>query len=49
MKLVLMGDLHYHEIDETIPGWLEARNEFYETLLGRFLDLEGDAHISLGI
>ncbi|MGQ7886010.1 metallophosphoesterase family protein [Paenibacillus sp. WC2504] len=48
MKLVVMGDLHYHEINETIPGWLEARNEFYETLLGRFLELEGDAHISLG-
>lgn len=48
MKLVLMGDLHYHEIDETIPGWLEARNAFYQTFLNRFLEVEGDAHISLG-
>ncbi|MDF2963636.1 MAG: metallophosphoesterase [Paenibacillus sp.] len=48
MKLVLMGDLHYHEIDETIPGWLEARNDFYQTFLTRFLELEADAHISLG-
>jgi Icc protein len=48
MKLVLMGDLHYHQIDEAIPGWLEARNHFYQTFLGRFLELEGDAHISVG-
>jgi Icc protein len=48
MKLVLMGDLHYHEVDETIPGWLEARTAFYQTLLGRFLDLDADFHISLG-
>lgn len=48
MRLVLMGDLHYHEIDETIPGWLEARNDFYRTFLERFLELEADAHISLG-
>jgi hypothetical protein len=31
MKLVIMGDLHYHEIDETVPGWLEARSHFYQT------------------
>ncbi|ULL16226.1 metallophosphoesterase [Paenibacillus sp. H1-7] len=48
MRLVLMGDLHYHEIDETIPGWLEARDDFYRIFLDRFLELEGDAHISLG-
>lgn len=48
MKIVVMGDLHYHEADETIPGWMEARNEFYRTFLGRFLELEADVHISLG-
>jgi 3',5'-cyclic-AMP phosphodiesterase len=48
MKLVLMGDLHYHQIDETVPGWLEARTHFYETFLGRFLDFDADSHISLG-
>lgn len=48
MKLVLMGDLHYHEIDKSIPGLLEARTAFYNTLLGRFLDMDADLHISLG-
>lgn len=48
MKLVLMGDLHYHEIDEKIPGLLEARTSFYNTILGRFLEIDADLHISLG-
>ncbi|WP_308638279.1 metallophosphoesterase family protein [Paenibacillus silvisoli] len=48
MKLVLMGDLHYHEIDEANPGWQEARAVFYQTMLGRFMDEEGNFHISLG-
>ncbi|HUC93080.1 MAG TPA: metallophosphoesterase [Paenibacillus sp.] len=48
MKLVLMGDLHYHDIDATVAGWREARAAFYETLLGRFLELDADFHISLG-
>lgn len=48
MKLVLMGDLHYHEIDHSIPGLLEARTTFYHTLLERFLDINADLHISLG-
>ncbi|MFC5648660.1 metallophosphoesterase family protein [Paenibacillus solisilvae] len=48
MRLVLMGDLHYHEIDKSIPGLLEARTAFYHTLLGHFLDTDADLHISLG-
>ncbi len=48
MRLVLLGDLHYHEIDKTIPGLPEARTAFYHTLLGRFLDMDADLHISLG-
>ncbi|WP_199615991.1 metallophosphoesterase family protein [Paenibacillus alkalitolerans] len=48
MKLVIMGDLHYHDVDESVTGWFEARNGFYRTLLERFLDLDADAHISLG-
>lgn len=48
MKLILMGDLHYHQADEAVPEWLEARDEFYSILLDRFLELEGDVHISLG-
>jgi len=48
MKLVLMGDLHYHDADRTIPEWVEARDSFYSTLLERFLDIDADAHISLG-
>lgn len=48
MKLVLMGDLHYHAIDDTIPGWLSARNDFYQTFIDRFMEQEADAYISLG-
>ncbi|GGD89578.1 hypothetical protein GCM10010911_55230 [Paenibacillus nasutitermitis] len=48
MRLVLMGDLHYHEIDAAIPGLAEARSVFYNTLLERFLDVEGDLHVSIG-
>ncbi len=48
MKLVLMGDLHFPELDETIPGLADARDGFYRTFLGRFLEMDADAHISLG-
>ena len=48
MRLALLGDLHYHELDKTIPGLLELHTAFYETYLGRFLDTEADYHISLG-
>ncbi|MCQ6557524.1 metallophosphoesterase family protein [Paenibacillus mendelii] len=48
MKLVLMGDLHYHDIEEALPGWSEAREAYYQTVLARFLDMEADFHISLG-
>lgn len=48
MRLILMGDLHYHQADEAEPEWLEARDEFYRILLDRFMKLEGDAHIALG-
>ncbi|UUZ95242.1 metallophosphoesterase [Paenibacillus sp. P25] len=48
MKLALMGDLHYHEVEDAVPGWLEARNDFYRTFLNRFLESEADVHISLG-
>jgi 3',5'-cyclic-AMP phosphodiesterase len=48
MRLVLMGDLHYHNVDGSIPGWRDARDRFYGSLLGKFLDIEADWHISLG-
>lgn len=48
MKLILMGDLHFPELDETIPGLVDARDGFYQTFLGRFLEIDADAHISLG-
>lgn len=48
MKLILMGDLHYHDIDAAVPGLAEARDAFYGALLGRFMDEEADLHISLG-
>jgi Icc protein len=48
MRLVLLGDLHYHEIDHSIPGLLEARTVFYHTMLENFMNMEADLHISLG-
>jgi len=48
VKLVLMGDLHYHDVDASVPEWREARDALYETLVGRFLDVEADYHVSLG-
>ena len=48
MKIVLIGDLHYPAIDETIPGLFEARNEFYGQFIERFLDVNADLHVSVG-
>ncbi|GIQ63317.1 hypothetical protein PACILC2_18850 [Paenibacillus cisolokensis] len=48
MRLMLMGDLHYHDVDPAVPGWAEARDAFYEKLLGYFLETDADLHISLG-
>lgn len=48
MKLVLMGDLHYPAIDETIQGLFEARATFYGKFIERFLKIDADAHVSLG-
>lgn len=48
MKLVLMGDLHYPAIDETINGLFEARANFYDVFIEKFLEMEADLHISLG-
>ncbi|MCJ8014907.1 metallophosphoesterase [Paenibacillus sp. KQZ6P-2] len=48
MKLALLGDLHYHEIDRSIPGLEEARTAFYHHVLEQFLNLDADLYISLG-
>ncbi|MFU1795456.1 metallophosphoesterase family protein [Paenibacillus azoreducens] len=48
MRLALVGDLHYHEIDRSIPGLAEARTAFYRHVLDQFLDLDADLYISLG-
>lgn len=48
MKIALIGDLHYPAIDETIPGLFEARENFYEQFIQRFLDVEADFHVSIG-
>jgi len=48
VRLVIMGDLHYHDTDAAIAGWTEARDRFYETMIEKFLEEEGDFHISLG-
>lgn len=48
MKMVVMGDLHYHEYDETVAELPAAHSAFYESLLNNFLELDADFHISLG-
>jgi len=48
MKIALIGDLHYPQIDNTIPGLPEAREAFFQTFIENFLEMEADFHISLG-
>ncbi|WP_227522023.1 metallophosphoesterase family protein [Bacillus solitudinis] len=48
MKLVVMGDLHYSAIDENVQGLFEARATFYGKFIERFLEIDADAHVSLG-
>ncbi len=48
MRLALLGDLHYHEIDRSIPGLAEARDAFYRHVLDEFLNLDADLYVSLG-
>jgi len=48
MKIAIIGDLHYSVLDETVPGLIEARRDFYQAFLEKFLDVEADLHISLG-
>lgn len=48
MRLIVMGDLHFHDTDAANPSWTAARDKFYRTVVGKFLDEEGDYHISLG-
>ncbi|MEC0370304.1 metallophosphoesterase family protein [Paenibacillus chibensis] len=48
MKLALIGDLHYHEIDTAIPGLAEARSAFYSNVLQQFMSLDADLYISMG-
>ncbi|MFD1929831.1 metallophosphoesterase family protein [Sporosarcina siberiensis] len=45
---MLIGDLHYPAIDETVPGLFEAREEFYEQFIGCFLNVDADLHVSVG-
>ncbi|GIO29266.1 MULTISPECIES: metallophosphoesterase family protein [Paenibacillus] len=48
MRLALLGDLHYHEIDRSVHGLVEARNAFYQHVLDEFLNQDADLYISLG-
>ncbi len=49
MKLVLIGDLHFPAIDQGVSGIAEARQSFFFNIfLDKFLEQEGDYHISLG-
>ncbi|WIV19916.1 metallophosphoesterase [Paenibacillus polygoni] len=48
MRIALIGDLHYHEADQTLGNWVEARDAFYKNMLHHFLSSEADLYISLG-
>ncbi|MFT8321072.1 MAG: metallophosphoesterase family protein [Bacillus sp. (in: firmicutes)] len=48
MKIVIMGDLHYPAIDESVPGLVDARANFYQIFIERFLEIDADLHVSLG-
>lgn len=48
MRLVLMGDFHYPRMVHVTQEILEARDYFYQGMLKKFLELDGDYHIALG-
>ncbi|MDQ1911108.1 metallophosphoesterase [Paenibacillus sp. GD4] len=48
MRLVLMGDFHFSSMENGTEEMKAARDRVYAELLDRFLDMEGDYHISLG-
>ncbi|MCM3715821.1 metallophosphoesterase [Alkalihalobacillus oceani] len=48
MKLALIGDLHYPDIDAAIDGLAEAREVFYKRFIDHFLQVEADLYLSLG-
>lgn len=48
MKLVVLGDLHYPEVEEDIFSLRKARDNFFKRFLAAFLNIEADAHISIG-
>ncbi|SIR54981.1 MULTISPECIES: metallophosphoesterase family protein [Paenibacillus] len=48
VRLIVMGDLHYHECDRSVPGLHDAHAAFYSGLLDEFLEADADLHISLG-
>ncbi|QJC51085.1 metallophosphoesterase [Paenibacillus albicereus] len=48
MKLIVMGDLHYHEFDETVAGLQASHEAYYGKLMERFFEQDADLHISLG-
>ncbi|SDS31373.1 Calcineurin-like phosphoesterase [Paenibacillaceae bacterium GAS479] len=48
MKLIVMGDLHYSSLDESMPELEQVHTAYYSKLIERFLEQEADYHISLG-
>ncbi|WP_445487694.1 metallophosphoesterase family protein [Niallia sp. 03133] len=48
MKIVVMGDLHFPAIDESVTGLLDARANFYRVFIERFLEVDADMHVSVG-
>jgi 3',5'-cyclic AMP phosphodiesterase CpdA len=48
MKLVLMGDFHYSQMEKGTEEMHAARDKAYTVMLDKFLEVEADYHISLG-
>lgn len=48
MKCIIMGDFHYSLLNGGSAEMVEARDKVYEEMLGHFVQMDADYHISIG-
>ena len=48
IRIALMGDLHYPQLDPDNTELTEAVHYFYQNYLNEFINLEADLHVSIG-
>lgn len=48
MRIILLGDFHYSRMENGTEEMTGARDKAYNVMLGKFLEMEGHVHISLG-